>query len=102
MSICVCVAVCVSAPMEGTMWTKASDFPSPTRYLLILFKKWLYGTACRFLFHMVSDKFLKNAYQCLSMRTHVPRMDAVWQRVDIFLHLPQYKLSSPISQLWHM
>ena len=20
----------------------------------------------------------------------------------IFLHLPQYKLSSPISQLWHM
>ena len=21
---------------------------------------------------------------------------------EIFLHLPQYKLSSPISQLWHM
>ena len=22
--------------------------------------------------------------------------------IEIFLHLPQYKLSSPISQLWHM
>ena len=23
-------------------------------------------------------------------------------KVEIFLHLPQYKLSRPISQLWHM
>ena len=23
-------------------------------------------------------------------------------RIEMFLHLPQYKLSRPISQLWHM
>ena len=25
-----------------------------------------------------------------------------WRDFEIFLHLPQYKLSSPISQLWDM
>ena len=25
-----------------------------------------------------------------------------WRDFEIFLHLPQYKLSGPISQLWHM
>ena len=25
-----------------------------------------------------------------------------WRDFEIFLRLPQYKLSSPISQLWHM
>ena len=28
--------------------------------------------------------------------------DVTWQDFEIFLHLPQYKLSGPISQLWHM
>ena len=25
-----------------------------------------------------------------------------WRDFEGFLHIPQYKLSSPISQLWHM
>ena len=25
-----------------------------------------------------------------------------WRDFEMFLHLPQYKLPSPISQLWHM
>ena len=33
---------------------------------------------------------------------HCPIKVKVTSRLVIFLHLPQYKLSSPICQLWHM
>ena len=33
---------------------------------------------------------------------HCPIKVKVTGDFEIFLHLPQYKLSSPISQLWHM
>ena len=32
---------------------------------------------------------------------HCP-ITSSWRDFEIFLHIPQYKLSSPISQLWHM
>ena len=33
---------------------------------------------------------------------HCPIKDNAQRDFEIFLHLPKYKLSSPISQLWHM
>ena len=32
----------------------------------------------------------------------VPSRSRSQRDFEIFLHLPEYKLSSPISQLWHM
>ena len=33
---------------------------------------------------------------------HCPSKSRSQRDFEIFLHLPQYKLSRPISQLWHM
>ena len=82
MCVCVCVCVCVhdNSKNNGSIHLKLEH--------IVVYEN-------------SSDEF--DIGHCPSSTLGIVRSRSRSRRdFEIFLHLPQYKLSSPISQLWHM
>ena len=82
MSVCVCVCVCLSVCMSVCVHDNSKNN----------------GSIDLKLEHIVDMKIARMSSTLGNVRSRSRSQ----HDLEIFLHLPQYKLSRPISQLWHM